>query len=108
MRRISIILSLACVLAACSGKSGNDVEKGMTANIATDSVSDKIAEVTVMPLVKRVFNHEIVSNGKLNAREKVDVNFQSPGLIASIYVKNGQRVAKGQKIATLDAYKLEN
>ena len=108
MRRISIILSLACVLAACSEKSGNDVEKGMTANIATDSVSDKIAEVTVMPLVKRVFNHEIVSNGKLNAREKVDVNFQSPGLIASIYVKNGQRVAKGQKIATLDAYKLEN
>jgi len=108
MRRILIILSLACIWAACSEKSGNEVEKGMTANIATDSVSDKIAEVTVALLAKRVFNHEIVSNGKLNAREKVDVNFQSPGLISSIYVKNGQRVAKGQKIATLDAYKLEN
>lgn len=109
MKKISIILSLACILAACSEKSSNNGSSNeSTANIATDSVTDKIAEVTVMPLVKKVFNHEIVSNGKLNAREKVDVNFQSPGLISSIYVKNGQRVSKGQKIATLDAYKLEN
>ncbi|WP_301747052.1 efflux RND transporter periplasmic adaptor subunit, partial [uncultured Duncaniella sp.] len=77
-------------------------------SIATDSVTDRIAEVTVAELQPSVFNHEIVSNGRLTAREKVDVNFQTPGLISAIYVRNGQHVAKGQKIASLDAYKLQN
>ena len=61
-----------------------------------------------MELQPTVFSHEIVSNGRLAAKEKVDVNFQTPGLISDIYVRNGQHVAKGQKIASLDSYKLQN
>lgn len=61
-----------------------------------------------MELQPTVFNHEIVSNGHVSAREKVDVNFQTPGLISAIHVRNGQRIAKGQRIASLDTYKLDN
>lgn len=108
MKRIPIILSLICFLSSCSNSSKQETENGSIAKIATDSVTDKIAEVTVMELQPSGFNHEIVSNGRLSARDKVDVNFQTSGLISDIYVRNGQHVAKGQKIASLDAYKLRN
>ena len=108
MKRLPFILSLICTLSSCSEKSGNSADGTPSVSIATDSVTDRIAEVTVVELQPSVFNHEIVSNGRLTAREKVDVNFQTPGLISAIYVRNGQHVAKGQKIASLDAYKLQN
>ena len=107
--RIAILLTLVSVLAVSCKK---DTAKTDTTNEDNGKITakgnDKIAEVTVMELKPSVFNHEIVSNGKLCAREKVDVNFQSSGLISAIYVKNGQRVSKGQKIAALDPYKLNN
>lgn len=108
MKQIPLIISLVCLLPSCATKSDRDTDSAMTSSIATDSVTDRIAEVTVMELHPTVFNHEIVSNGRLSARDKVDVNFQSPGLISAIYVRNGQHVAKGQKIASLDTYKLQN
>ena len=65
-------------------------------------------DVTVMKLERQVFNHELVSNGKVQALEYADVYFQSAEAIAHIYVKNGDRVAKGQKLAELDKFKLDN
>ena len=107
MRYIPVILSLSALLSSCSSGDGSD--KNETAsNEATVTETDKIAEVTVMELQPTVFNHEIVSNGRVSAREKVDVNFQTPGLISAIHVRNGQRIAKGQRIASLDTYKLDN
>lgn len=108
MKRIAIILSLICMLSSCTVKSGKDSDGEDISSRAIDSVTNKIAEVTVVELQPTVFSHEIVSNGHLAAREKVDVNFQTSGLISAIYVKNGQHVAKGQKIASLDSYKLQN
>lgn len=107
MKRIPVIISLICLLSSCSNSSKQETDSNI-AKIATDSVTDKIAEVTVKELHPTVFSHEIVSNGRLTAADKVDVNFQTSGLISAIYVHNGQRVAKGQKIATLDTYKLQN
>ncbi|MDE5665419.1 MAG: efflux RND transporter periplasmic adaptor subunit [Duncaniella sp.] len=102
-----VILSLSAILSSCSSGDGSD--KNETAsNEATVTETDKIAEVTVMELQPTVFNHEIVSNGRVSAREKVDVNFQTLGLISAIHVRNGQRIAKGQRIASLDTYKLDN
>lgn len=107
MKYIPIILSLSAILSSCSSE--GKVDKNKTASKeATVTETDKIAEVTVMELQPTVFNHEIVSNGHVSAREKVDVNFQTPGLISAIHVRNGQRIAKGQRIASLDTYKLDN
>lgn len=103
------IIAMLLAVAACTN-SDAEKEKGNTTDnpVATEIASDKIAEVTVMELQPSVFSHEIISNGRLTAKEKVDINFQNPGLISAIYVKNGQHVSKGQKIASLDSYKLQN
>ncbi len=108
MRQIPIIMSLLCILTSCSVKSGSDKDSDDTTSMTTDSVTDRIAEVTVMELRPSVFDHEVVSNGRLTARETVDVNFETPGLISAVYVSNGSHVAKGQKIAALDTYRLKN
>ncbi|WP_336617600.1 biotin/lipoyl-binding protein, partial [Bacteroides acidifaciens] len=41
------------------------------------------------------------------ARSKADLRFETGEVIARIYVKNGDRVHKGQKLAELDKFRLE-
>lgn len=65
-------------------------------------------EVTAIRLEEQVFTHELVSNGKIEATESAELYFQSPQTIAHIYVKNGDHVRKGQKIAELESFKLRN
>ena len=106
MRKYAIMIMGVMLAAGCSKAdkdSGKDTDKELMA-----VTSEKIPEVTAIEVQPSTFSHEIVSNGKVSAREKVDVNFQTPGIISAIFVKNGQRVGKGQRIATLDTYKLEN
>lgn len=90
-----LFISSLLLLPACSGQKTDAGDGDDKSRLTSDSVGEKIAEVTVMELKPGVFSHEIVSNGRLVAREKVDVNFQTPGVISAIYVKNGQRVTKG-------------
>ena len=104
----TIINIFACILiAGCSHQSKEGEENEHTSKVKAIE-TDKTPEVTLLELKPSVFSHEIVSNGKVTAREKVDVNFQTQGIISNIYVHNGQRVSKGQKIAALDAFKLKN
>lgn len=107
MNRYLSTLLIPVFISACG--SGNDVQHhDNQKNAMNGSDSTKIAEVTVMQLQPTVFNHEIVSNGHVTAGEKVDVYFLSQGIIESIAVSNGQRVTKGERIASLDTYKLVN
>lgn len=39
---------------------------------------------------------------------QADLRFETAGIIAHIYVKNGDFVRKGQKIAELDKFRLAN
>ncbi len=64
--------------------------------------------VTVMTLERTDFNHELISNGKLSARRMVDLRFESAEPIARVFVRNGERVSKGQKIAELATFRLAN
>ncbi|MDE5793131.1 MAG: efflux RND transporter periplasmic adaptor subunit [Muribaculaceae bacterium] len=100
-------MTTSILTTGCANTVSEDSKDNDASNVISESI-DKVAEVTAIRLEPTVFSHEIVSNGKVSAREKVDVNFQTPGIITAIYVKNGQRVAKGQRIATLDTYKIEN
>ena len=63
-------------------------------------------EVTVQILKRCDFHHELVSNGKVSARGQADLRFETNEVIAHVYVKNGDRVRKGQK-AELDKFRLE-
>ena len=89
-------------LMACGGASEDRQETVETV------LSDEEVAVTVIPLAEVDFQHELISNGKLAAKRRVDLRFESQELIAHIYVKNGDRVRKGMKLAEQDAFKLKN
>lgn len=68
----------------------------------------QVNEVTVMKLTKGYFNHELVSNGKIVAKDYADLYFRTSEVVAKVYVRNGTFVRKGQKLAELDMFKLNN
>ena len=109
MRKYSYIWMLLCCLAyggmtSCSGKKSDadEQDKGVS-TVLPDSKN----EVTVQILKRCDFHHELVSNGKVSARGQADLRFETNEVIAHVYVKNGDRVRKGQKLAELDKFRLE-
>jgi RND family efflux transporter MFP subunit len=95
-------ISLSVSLAACSG--GNDAEE---TNVET-ALPEAGNGVTVMTLRVADFNHELISNGKITSARSADLRFESAEPIAAIWVKNGDRVTRGQKIAELASFRLSN
>ncbi len=101
-------LFTAIVLAgmvACSG--GKDNKENDEESVETTLLAEP-NEVTVIELKETDFMHELISNGKLSAHNYVDLTFKSAEPIAQIFVKNGDRVKKGQKLAELSTFRLSN
>ena len=99
-----VLYMVLLLLTACSGiKKEKTLEEG----VAT-VLPDNDNEVTIEVLKQRDFNHELVSNGKVVAGGLADLRFETTGIVAHIYVKNGDYVRKGQKIAELDKFRLKN
>ena len=92
------------MLAACSGSNTENKEKEGVETVLPQQVN----EVTVMKLAKGNFHHELVSNGKIVAKDHADLYFRTSEVVAKVYVKNGMFVRKGQKLAELDMFKLNN
>ena len=94
---------LCLFLLSCSPKK----DKTDEGNVQT-VLPDEVTEVRAMCLEPTDFYHELIANGTVSARNKADLRFQLSENIAEIYAKNGDRVTKGQKIAMLDRFKLQN
>lgn len=88
---------------ACSGEKREKPE-GTVETILPDETN----EVTVISLKSADFNHELISNGKLTAKRFAELRFESAEPIAVIHVKNGDRVSKGQKLAELAPFRIQN
>ncbi|GHT58525.1 cation transporter [Bacteroidia bacterium] len=94
---------IICLFTACSSpKEKDDESKVLTV------LPDEMSEVRAMRLEYTDFNHELIANGVISAQNRADLKFQVSENIAGIYVKNGVRVRKGQKLAELDPFKLKN
>lgn len=91
---------LLCLSACSGGREGERKEDG--------SRSPAVRGVTVVTLVSKTFTHTLSSNGKVAACSYADLYFRTPEMIAHIWVKNGDRVQMGQKIAELDLFQLKN
>jgi len=98
MRHFLLISLALTLLLSCSGKNSGNSEGSAT---KADFVAEKNL-VDTMVLVKRDFNKQIISNGKLRAINKCELRFLTSGEIAKIFVSNGKTVAKGQVIAKLN------
>ncbi len=99
---LALCMTLA-LLTSCGGGKKDSEENGV-ATVLPDSKN----EVTVQKLTRQDFLHELVSNGKVSAQGVADLSFESGGVVAHIFVKNGDLVRRGQKLAELDKFRLAN
>ena len=99
--RIIGVLVIAVLVCGCKGKKNKEADLDATM-MARGSYNAEKNVVTVVPLERKVFNKQLVCNGKVEAQSKVTVQFEAQGKIAQINVHNGQKVQKGQIIASLD------
>ncbi|MCR5313782.1 MAG: efflux RND transporter periplasmic adaptor subunit [Bacteroidaceae bacterium] len=97
-KNILYILPFA-ILAACKGG-----DKDKEEEMAFSPMEEVIVEVDTMTLHKQIFNKQLLCNGKLQAIQKADLICPNQGtILESIYVKNGQHVAKGTILAVADS-----
>lgn len=100
---IFILMLGFTIFSACSENKKEEKEESLQ-----QLLPDKPAEVTTIALATTDFEHELVSNGRISARNVAELKFQTTEVISAIYVRNGSRVEKGQRIAILDTYSLTN
>lgn len=59
-------------------------------------------------LLQTIFQKQLVANGKISALEKSELRFQTSEAIKEINVVNGQKVAKGELLVSLENSLLKN
>jgi membrane fusion protein (multidrug efflux system) len=117
------VFAVAGILAACSAATPDDkkekLEKLKTqqaditkqiqqleAEVAKDNPDStanvKSKEVSVEGLTPTRFDHYVQTQGKVEAEDNILVSAKTPGVVAQVYVKEGQRVSKGQVLARID------
>ena len=107
MKRKYLILATVClVMTSCSTNSqqATTSQEPVTAPVA---VQEKVIP-EVKPEVKELPSNSLTATGKVKAANYTDLYFRSQELIAHVYVKNGARVGKGQKIADLEVFALNS
>ncbi|MBO5887324.1 MAG: efflux RND transporter periplasmic adaptor subunit [Bacteroidaceae bacterium] len=93
------LLAAFILVAACtSNKEENKDGSGM--EMHQQQMSETY--VDTMVLHQKEFNKQIVCNGRLRAKAKSELNFNGQGIIAEVFVREGQHISKGKLIATLD------
>lgn len=107
MRYYKLLTALLFIVfcCACSGEKKGTNETDESVETVLPETAN---EVTVMTLNESDFHHELISNGKLSARRSAELRFESMEEIAAVYVKNGDRVRKGEKLAELTTFRLGN
>lgn len=108
MRNTFWAFCCAILLSACGGSDKKEQKEQSKPGKENSLFSDKPTEVRVKPITRVVFHYELISNGTVQAGQKANLKFQSSEMVTRIFVKNGQRVRKGDKLASLDVFKLQN
>ncbi len=74
----------------------------------TDKTEKKAVNVKILTVEAQDFNHYFQSTGKIEAIEAAFISPEMNGQIDKIYVEEGQRVQKGQKLAKIKTDILES
>lgn len=95
---------LSCHIISCKSK-GEDEQNGIVVTAAKDTLADVVKTMRVEP---SAFNMEIISNGRVEAKNILGLAFERSGHVTHVYVSEGTNVAKGQIIASLDQTELRS
>jgi RND family efflux transporter MFP subunit len=60
------------------------------------------ALVSTLTIKDTLFNHYLELQGSVETKQNVVVYPEMPGVLTNVYVKEGQRVSKGQRLASID------
>lgn len=137
MKNIFLLLIAVVVLTSCGGKKEQSVEEVIATkdlkqirakkaaldkkqllltkeiNLLASEISKldtnkKVPLISVLETKEQLFEHYIEIQGNVQTKQNVLVYPETPGQITRIYVKEGQRVSKGQVLARIDAGGLPN
>ena len=97
---IACIFTITLYAISCKN-SGNPTEDD--ADLTKMDYTPQVNEVEVITLERVPFKRQLVSNGKLVAKQKAQLSFASSGTISSIKAENGSYVHAGAVIANLDS-----
>lgn len=92
MKKILILLPIVALLAACQSE-----KKGETTEITEERIPVELRQVKTQTVADPVYLSGLVFNEK-----EARLSFKTGGVIQRIYVDEGDRVAAGQLLATLD------
>lgn len=98
-RRIMIrsaILPLLLASAAC----------GRSAKAEAPRVADAVA-VRTAPVAREWVTRPVEATGTLHSKDELQLSFKMPGVVARVLVAEGQRVRRGQPLATLDLREID-
>ncbi|WP_209400759.1 efflux RND transporter periplasmic adaptor subunit [Pseudozobellia sp. WGM2] len=70
--------------------------------IATKAVNEKLSLVSTIAASPEKFNHFLELQGDVSTKQNVLVYPEMSGTLQRVYVKEGQRVSKGQVLASID------
>ncbi len=102
----STLISILLVgLSACTTK---PEQTSLQEPIPTVETLLPVVEEVKTPVEAPAMAHGLTGSGKVKAANYTDLYFRSQEQIAHVYVKNGARVSKGQKLADLDMYILQS
>ncbi|APZ45747.1 efflux transporter periplasmic adaptor subunit [Polaribacter reichenbachii] len=79
----------------------NDLE-AINAAISKKDTVKKLPLITTITAKSEVFNHYLEIQGNVKTKQNILIYPEMPGILKTILVKEGQRVAKGQLLATID------
>ncbi len=98
-RKTLLLLLIVPAIVSCKSGSNSNTESG---EMARGNYNIEKNQVTVVKLEKKTFSKQLICNGKLEAQNKVVLQFNNQGSISAINYTDGQRVKKGNVIAKLD------
>lgn len=107
----SCVLHILAILLLLTSCASNNSEKETVSEVKKDSTltaKRRTGEpIETMVLCESTFNRELSGNGKVVAKRSAEMRFSSSEQIAHIWVRNGDKVRKGEKLAQLDLFALE-
>ena len=107
----SCVLHIPAILLLLASCASNNSEKEAVSEVKKDSVltiKRRTGEpIETMILCESTFNRELSGNGKVVAKRSAEMRFSSLEQIAHVWVRNGDKVRKGEKLAQLDLFALE-